>query len=67
MTVRYSHLAPDFLLDVVEKLVPKPRGRVTRTNNSTPESFRRSRSGGACPVSLFRVRCCDNFRGVAQW
>jgi integrase len=23
MTVRYSHLAPDFLLDVVEKLVPK--------------------------------------------
>jgi len=24
MTVRYSHLAPDFLLDVVEKLVPKP-------------------------------------------
>ena len=24
MTVRYSHLAPDFLQDVVEKLVPKP-------------------------------------------
>jgi integrase len=24
MTVRYSHLAPDFLLDVVEKLVPQP-------------------------------------------
>jgi len=24
MTVRYSHLAPDFLLNVVEKLVPKP-------------------------------------------
>ncbi len=24
MTVRYSHLAPDFLLNVVEKLVPQP-------------------------------------------
>jgi site-specific recombinase XerD len=24
MTVRYSHLAPDFLLNVVEKLVPRP-------------------------------------------
>jgi len=24
MTVRYSHLAPDFLFDVVEKLVPRP-------------------------------------------
>jgi site-specific recombinase XerD len=24
MTVRYSHLAPDFLQDVVDKLVPKP-------------------------------------------
>jgi len=24
MTVRYSHLAPDFLSDVVAKLVPKP-------------------------------------------
>jgi len=24
MTVRYSHLAQDFMLDVVEKLVPKP-------------------------------------------
>lgn len=24
MTVRYSHLAPDFLQDVVERLVPKP-------------------------------------------
>jgi len=24
MTVRYSHLAPDFLQDIVDKLVPKP-------------------------------------------
>jgi site-specific recombinase XerD len=30
MTVRYSHLAPDFLLNVVEKLVPQPAG-VTST------------------------------------
>lgn len=24
MTVRYSHFPPDFLLDVVERLVPRP-------------------------------------------
>jgi integrase len=39
MTVRYSHLAPDFLLDVVEKLVPKPAeadsGEATDTTTDT--------------------------------
>ena len=37
MTVRYSHLAPDFLLDVVEKLVPKPAEAVSakRTDTTT--------------------------------
>lgn len=47
MTVRYSHLAPDFLLDVVEKLVPKPQTEghtETRTDTTTdtrpPVSFR---------------------------
>lgn len=38
MTVRYSHLAPDFLLDVVEKLVPKPQSEgdtETRTGTTT--------------------------------
>jgi len=24
MTVRYSHLAPDYQLDVMERLVPRP-------------------------------------------
>jgi len=32
MTVRYSHLAPDFLLDVVEKLVP----RLTEARSDSP-------------------------------
>jgi integrase len=35
MTVRYSHLAPDFLLDVVEKLVAKPGGNEAATGRST--------------------------------
>jgi len=38
MTVRYSHLAPDFLLDVVEKLVPVPvtqSGEPTDTTTDT--------------------------------
>jgi hypothetical protein len=32
MTVRYSHLAPDFLLNVVEKLVPK----LSETDSAEP-------------------------------
>jgi site-specific recombinase XerD len=37
MTVRYSHLSPDFLLDLVEKLVPTPPGAdsAERTDTST--------------------------------
>jgi len=40
MTVRYSHLAPDFLQDVVDKLVPKPAeadsdGRTDTTTDTT--------------------------------
>jgi site-specific recombinase XerD len=37
MTVRYSHLAPDFLFDVVEKLVPRPAEPATaeRTDTTT--------------------------------
>lgn len=37
MTVRYSHLAPDFLQDVVDKLVPKPTdaGSAGRTDTTT--------------------------------
>jgi site-specific recombinase XerD len=37
MTVRYSHLAPDFLQDVVDKLVPKPAEAVQdgRTDTTT--------------------------------
>jgi site-specific recombinase XerD len=37
MTVRYSHLAPDFLLNVVEKLVPQPSEANTaeRTDTTT--------------------------------
>jgi integrase len=44
MTVRYSHLAPDFLLDVVEKLVPKPAeavsGEPTDTTTDTEAQAR---------------------------
>jgi len=35
MTVRYSHLAPDFLLNVVEKLVPAPVGAVSAEPTDT--------------------------------
>ena len=35
MTVRYSHLAPDFLLNVVEKLVPKPVEAATEERTDT--------------------------------
>jgi site-specific recombinase XerD len=35
MTVRYSHLAPDFLLDVVEKLVPKSSENRADTGGTT--------------------------------
>jgi len=37
MTVRYSHLAPDFLFDALEKLVPKPAGAASdgRTDTTT--------------------------------
>ncbi|MBZ5502352.1 MAG: tyrosine-type recombinase/integrase [Acidobacteriia bacterium] len=37
MTVRYSHLSPDFLFDVVEKLVPRPADTVSaeRTDTTT--------------------------------
>jgi site-specific recombinase XerD len=37
MTVRYSHLAPDYLQDVVDKLVPKPAAAKTseRTDTTT--------------------------------
>jgi site-specific recombinase XerD len=37
MTVRYSHLAPDFLQDVVDKLVPKPieANSAERTDTTT--------------------------------
>jgi hypothetical protein len=37
MTVRYSHLAPDFLFDVVEKLVPQSIAvnSVARTDTTT--------------------------------
>jgi hypothetical protein len=49
MTVRYSHLAPDFMADAVEKLVPEAASAdstsstVTRTDTDavasiTPES-----------------------------
>lgn len=46
MTVRYSHLAPDFLLDVVEKLVPKAtdgdtaKRTDTTTDTKPPEAHR---------------------------
>ena len=35
MTVRYSHHAPGFLLNVVEKLVPKPDGVITEGRTGT--------------------------------
>lgn len=35
MTVRYSHLAPDFLQDVVDKLVPKPAEAASDTRTDT--------------------------------
>lgn len=35
MTVRYSHLAPDFLLNVVEKLVPKETQASTENRTDT--------------------------------
>jgi integrase len=35
MTVRYSHLAPDFLLDVVEKLLPRSAETEVATAGST--------------------------------
>jgi hypothetical protein len=35
MTVRYSLLAPDFLLNVVEKLVPKETGADTEKRSDT--------------------------------
>ena len=36
MTVRYSHLAPDFLLNVVEKLVPQPSAVASTEPTDTP-------------------------------
>lgn len=41
MTARYSHLSPDFMADVVERLVPKPEGAEgtdTRTDTVQPEA-----------------------------
>lgn len=35
MTVRYSHLAPDFLQDVVDKLVPKPAEAASDSRTDT--------------------------------
>jgi site-specific recombinase XerD len=35
MTVRYSHLSPEFLLDVVDRLVPKPAGAVSESSTDT--------------------------------
>jgi len=35
MTVRYSHLAPDFLQDVVDKLVPKPAEATSESRTDT--------------------------------
>lgn len=60
MTVRYSHLSPDFLLNVVERLVPKPTEGPQRNEPSplpTPERFNPKPHSGPCPVSLFHVIC----------
>ena len=43
MTVRYAHLAPDFMADVVEKLVPEssataPESTDTRTDTEAAAS-----------------------------
>jgi hypothetical protein len=56
MTVRYSHPAPDFLLNVVEKLVPKPveaaTGEPTDTGLPRPKVVQ-----VAHMQCLFRVIC----------
>jgi site-specific recombinase XerD len=44
MKVRYSHLAPNFLLDVVEKLVPAPK--VTQSEERTDTSYRHQTTSG---------------------
>jgi site-specific recombinase XerD len=44
MTVRYSHLAPDFLLNVVEKLVPQsPEESPTKPTDTTTDTSTLSR------------------------
>jgi integrase len=48
MTVRYSHLAPDFLLDVVERLVPKPADNGAATAGSTATT---TATGAILPIS----------------
>jgi hypothetical protein len=61
-TVRYSHLARDFLPEVVEKLVPRPAAASsggpsdTATNTGAIPSISPQ---SAHAVSLFHVRCCD--------
>jgi hypothetical protein len=43
MTVRYSHFAPDYMMDAVEKLVPpsvKPKRRDTTTDTAALASAR---------------------------
>jgi hypothetical protein len=48
MTVRYSHLAPDFLLDLVERLVPKPADNGAATAGSTATT---TATGAILPIS----------------
>ena len=49
MTVRYSHLAPDFMLDVVEKLVPKPAETEAERDGATATT---TATGAILPVPV---------------
>jgi hypothetical protein len=68
VTVRYSHLAPDFLLNVVEKLVPQTaEARSEEPTDTTTDTSAFSPPGAsidAYALTLFRVRCCDSFTGA---
>lgn len=62
MTVRYSHLAPDFLFDVAEKLVPRPAEPASGerpTSLSTPALF--------LARSLSRRMFSKSFSGKMLW
>jgi hypothetical protein len=68
MTVRRWHVAPDFLLNVVEKIVPKPAtftsGEPTDTTTDTGAFSQPRATISVYVLSLFRVRCWDSIAGA---